>query len=346
MTRRLISTVGTSLLSNAPRHDFNPHSPDSLHTFLQRCPQEASAESNALSRLAQPGDELVFLHSDTEEGARCSEALTRSFAEQGFRVRGERIVGLSYNEKGFVQYGLQKLVKLLAQEIREAQRAGQLPVINATGGFKAEIAYATAVGLVFGVDVCYIHEKFRDIVTLPATPMGWDYSLFAWYSDFFDWLGTELRPTPDVQARLAGFPEVLQQFLQEEDGYTFLSPLGDAYLEAFRGMLETRRSLKLSASAQRDYASADYTTQGAYRQVLERLRLGGAGDWQRSAETLSGGVSKFPRGHTPHRVFLVERDGALHVLELSGHGNERRYQDLMQSIRWSQYEHGEFTDLP
>ena len=347
MTRRIISSVGTSLLTNAPRYDFNPKDPKSLYVFLQRHPQKASAEANALSRLTQQGDELVFLHSDTEDGQSCSAALADFFAGQGFKTRSERIAGLSYNEKGFVQHGLRQFVRLLAREIRQAQRSALVPLISATGGFKAEIAYATAVGLVFQVPVSYIHEKFGDIVTLPATPVSWDYSLFTWHQDFFEWLDAEPRPTPEVQNRLHALPDTVALLLEDaEDGFTYLSPLGEAYLEAFQGQAEGRRPLLLSASAEKTYRTLDYTAQGLYRGVLERLRLGEAGDWRRSAEAVREGIYKFPKGHTAARVFFGEREGALYVLELSGHFDERHYQDLMQNIRWSHYEHDEFTELP
>lgn len=347
MSQRIISTVGTSLLTNARRLGFDPDDPSALHTLLQQRPQEACAESNALSRLAQAGDELVFLHSDTAEGERCSSVLADAFAAQGFAARSERVVGLSYNEKGFVQHGLRQFVRLLAEEIRGAQRRGLSPSINATGGFKAEIAYATAVGLVFQTPVSYIHERFGDIVTLPASPIAWDYALFSWYRDFFEWVDAEPRATREVQGRLHGLPESVTLLLEDaEDGFTYLSPLGEAYLEAFKGQQESRRPLKLSASAEKAYRNLDFSAQDRYRQVLERLRLGSEGDWQRSAEAVRGGIYKFPKGHTAERVFFGERDGVLYVLELCGHDDERRYQALIKQIDWGDYDRGAFTELP
>lgn len=346
MTRLIISTVGTSLLGNAKRWDFNPEDHSSLVTFLQLEPQKASAESNALSRLAQPGDELVFLHSDTPDGAVCSEALTAHFSERGFRTRSLRIAGLTYHERGFVQHGLRNFIRLLAQELRAAGRSGRMALINATGGFKAEIAYATAVGLVFQTPVSYIHEMFGDIVTLPATPITWDYSLFTWYSDFFDWLDAEPRPTPEVQGRLRALPEQVASLLDEaEDGHTYLSPLGEAYLEAFRGQQEQRRPLWLSSPAKRDYAALDFTSQGAFRQLIERLQHGQVGDWKRSSEAVRDNIYKFPKGHSSHRLFVREQGGALWVLELSGHSDKRQYQQLIQGIRWQDYDPAQFTEL-
>jgi putative CRISPR-associated protein (TIGR02619 family) len=344
---RMISTVGTSLLGNAARSGVDGQDAEALHALLKKDPQRASAESNALSRLTQAGDELVFLHSDTEEGARCSRVLADFYRAQGFRARSERVAGLSYDEKGFVQHGLRQLVRLLAQEIRGAQRRGLTPSINATGGFKAEIAYATAVGLVFQTPVSYIHEKFGDIVTLPATPVSWDYSLFAWYRDFFDWLDTEPRRTHEVRGRLHALPESVALLIEDaEDGHTYLSPLGEAYLEAFRGQQESRRPLLLSASAEATYKRLELGAQDRYRGVLERLRLGAPRDWQRSAEAVRGGVYKFPKGHTAERVFFSERGGKLYVLELCGHDDERRYQALIARIDWGDYDPDSFTELP
>ncbi|KEF33966.1 CRISPR-associated protein [Deinococcus sp. RL] len=346
MSQCLISTVGTSLLGNANNPRANPDglSPAAL---LRRDPQRASAEANAITRLAAPGDTLVFLHSDTEDGERCAALLAEYFAGLGHPVRRERIAGLSYHEKGFVSHGLRSLVRLLAGELRAARRAGQQPLINATGGFKAEIAYATAVGLMFGVPVCYIHERFGDVVTLPASPVGWDYSLIAWHRDFFDWLDEEPRPTVRVQERLAALPDSVALLVEDApDGFSYLSPLGEAYLEAFRGQPDLRRPLRLSPSALRTLDTLDFSTRSAYLGLLERLRHGGPGDWQRSSELVRGDVYKFPKGRSVQRAFVREDEDGLWVLELCGHEDERRYQSLIQGIRAQAYDGANFTALP
>lgn len=346
MSQTIISTVGTSLLSNAARHGFDAQKPDDLHALLQSEPQKASAEANAITRLVEPGDELVFLYSDTEEGQLCAGALVRYFSQQGYRSRLQRIEGLAYNEKGFISHGLRAFVRLMAQEIRAAQASGRSPLLNATGGFKAEIAYATALGLMFHTPVSYIHEKFGDIVTLPATPIGWDYSLFVWYSDFFNWMDKGPHPTVEVQSWLGGLPDTVSLLLEEADELTGLSPLGEAYLEAFRGEKLNRKPLWVSDTAMKTLDAQDFTTRMGFLHVLERLRKGDGEHWQRLTETLSGGVNKFPKGRGALRVFLVERENGLHVLEFSGHREEREYQGLMQTIRWSQYEGEFFHELP
>lgn len=346
MSRLIISTVGTSLLGNIKNPKWNPNGLTDHQDFFRFDPQKAAAESNALSRLAGKGDELVFLHSDTPEGMLCSEALTTYFQGQGFEARSVRIAGLSYQERGFVQHGLRNFIRLLAGELKAAQRQGRSALINATGGFKAEIAYATAVGLVFHTPVCYIHEMFNDIVTLPATPISWDYSLFAWHSDFFDWIDAEARSTPEVRQRLLALPEQVALLLEDaNDGYSYLSPLGEAYLEAFRGRLEEGQIVPvwLSERAKRDWDSYDTSTKHLFLRIIERLRIPEIR--ASNAERIKGSDAVvMPQGHVNERLFFSERDGKLYVLELTRHGSN--YQQLCnRGVSWRDYQDDQFTKL-
>src|SRR5207302_378624 len=95
---------------------------------------------------------------------------------------------LNYTESRFKLRGLRSLVATLIDLIRRQRKEGREVHINATGGFKAEIAYATLVGLLFDVRVYYIHEAFHDIIEMPPTPISWDYSLLADHEDFFQWI--------------------------------------------------------------------------------------------------------------------------------------------------------------
>ncbi|MCS7008993.1 MAG: putative CRISPR-associated protein, partial [Chthoniobacterales bacterium] len=156
MSNVILTTVGTSLLINARRDGLVQDG--EILEYLKQDPQKASAETNSLSRILQPGDEIVLLHSDTPEGARAAELLEQYWEEQKIPCVRVRIPGLAYEARGFVNHGLKNLVRTLAGEIRKARRRQFQAIINATGGFKAEIAYATALGLVYKVPVYYIHE--------------------------------------------------------------------------------------------------------------------------------------------------------------------------------------------
>lgn len=348
MSRLIINTVGTSLKMNAfkaePAVDFDDAA--AMQAFLQARPQKASAEANTLSRLVEPGDQLVFLHSDTPDGMRCAQLLEDYFAGLGYPTKVERISGMTNQQAGFVNYGLRNFVRLLAQHIREAHRDGMAVGINNTGGFKVQIAYGNIVALLFKIPIYYIHENFQDVITLPATPISWDYSLFTWYGDFFDWLDAEPRPTPEVGGRVAGLPqEILALLWDAGDGFTYLSPLGEAYLEAFRGRLAEGQqvSVWLSARARRDWDSFDPSTRAMFFRIVERLRVPEIR--ASNAERIQGSDAVvMPQGHVNERLFFSERDGKLHILEFTQHG--RNYAQLCdRGVNWRDYQSDPFSEL-
>jgi putative CRISPR-associated protein (TIGR02619 family) len=198
--RTILTTVGTSLLGNAGRAlGASELSESDLANYLTReDPVRASAETNSLSRLLQDGDRVALLHSHTNEGQRSAEALRRHYGKQGYPAELLEVSDLSYAESRFKLRGLRALVAVLAQRIERERRQGREVLINATGGFKAEIAYATLVGLLFDVPVYYIHEQFNELIEMPAVPIGWDYSVLAAWEEFFDWIDSEPRPTDEV----------------------------------------------------------------------------------------------------------------------------------------------------
>jgi putative CRISPR-associated protein (TIGR02619 family) len=200
---------------------------------------KASAETNSLSRLIPSGDRVVFLHSQTAEGEQCAAALEKHFEAQGHTVELKPVPDLTYKESRFKMRGLRSLVATLCGLIRQERRLSREVLINATGGFKAEIAYATLIGLLFDVPVYCIHEAFRDIMEMPPTPIGWDYSLLADHDDFFEWITSDLRATGEVEQRLKPISQrqEIRLLLTDEENYTLLSPAGDAFYEAYRDRL-------------------------------------------------------------------------------------------------------------
>ncbi|MER3473403.1 MAG: hypothetical protein C4335_05085 [Armatimonadota bacterium] len=148
--RTIVTTAGTSLLTNAERAG----KAKSLQTYLRFTEQEkASAETNSLSRLLQEGDRIVFLHSQTKEGERAATALATFYSNNGYPSDLREVYDLQYHENRFKMRGLRALVATLVDIIRQEREQGREVLINATGGFKAEIAYATLVGLLFDVPV-------------------------------------------------------------------------------------------------------------------------------------------------------------------------------------------------
>jgi len=316
--RTILVTVGTSLLANARRAlDVQEPNEDDLTRYLAHTdPVAASAETNALGRLLRERDRLVLFHSQTEQGRRCAEALRRHFAR-----------------------GLRRLVALLADRIEKERRQGREVLINATGGFKAEIAYATLVGLLFDVPVSYIHEEFRDLIEVPAMPVAWDYSTFADWEEFFAWIdGEEPRPTDEVERRWPHLPNEVRVLLEEDDGYTYLSAAGVALRRAYDAALDQAVTVPvyLSASAAQTYEQADPSLRSRFDRALARLRSPALR--RASSEPVRDcDVLVSPRGHRDERLFWYEEDGAVYVCELARHSDQSYERLLERGVRRAQY---------
>lgn len=140
-----------------------------------------------------------------------------------------------------------------------------------------------------------------------------------------------------------GFKAEIGLLLEEmPDGYTVLSPLGQAYLEAFRAELEQaqQHSLFLSKRAWRDWEGFDPSTKERYRRILERLRLANRSA-QSELKSGRGDALGFPKGRVDERLFYAEEEGRIYVFALARHGPE--YERLCaEGVFWRDYPKEEF----
>lgn len=236
MTRMLICSVGTSLLAGRDRPwKWSPvggaEYPDAkvVDEWLQQAdPVKASAEMNTLSRLeVGPDDRLVFLHSDTPDGAFCAERLAAYYGRRCRSVELKRIAQLGYGARNFSR-GLKSLIDLTCGLIRQSRlgNTGERIIICATGGFKAEIAYLNLLGALLQVEVVYIHELHNELVTLPQLPLAWDTAFAARNKEFFQWIEEEPRRPVEVESWLNREPALRALVEDGDDGYVYLSPAG------------------------------------------------------------------------------------------------------------------------
>lgn len=322
--RTILVTVGTSVLTNAER--ALGKKPDELsdaeianHLRISE-PEKASAETNSLSKLnLQKGDKIIFLHSDTPEGERCARLL-RNHYECQYEAEVQRIPDLNYKERRFKMRGLRSLVATIIRLIQKEREQGRDVIINATGGFKAEIAYAVLIGLLFDLPVVYIHEQFRDIIEMPPVPIAWDYSLLVDHDDFFEWIKQDLRTTKEVDKQLRGRPDELRMLLTEEDGYTLLSPTGEAFYQAFKQRVEKVKDVQvlLSDNAWRSYEQMNEQEQEQVASYLHKLKLP---EWRRSnsEQPANADCLVAPRGHINLRLLYYEAEDGLRVCEILRH---------------------------
>ncbi|MBI2566863.1 MAG: putative CRISPR-associated protein [Candidatus Schekmanbacteria bacterium] len=247
MPRRLIATVGTSLLTNREERPWGGWNvrdgrplPDAavVDAWLEKAdPVKACAESNTLSALDVGGpDRVALLCSGTAEGRFCAARLARYYeavvpcAEAAVR----EIEALGYQQDKFVQRGLRHFVDLAIAEVRKARAAAEEPVFCATGGFKAEIAFLNLLGALLGVEVYYLHEMFRKIVCLPRLPLAWDIDQVLRHEDFFTWIDSEPRRSGEVASWLRANPELRPLVEEDADGHAYLNAAGNMLYQAAR----------------------------------------------------------------------------------------------------------------
>lgn len=239
MSRLLITTVGTSLLTN---RDARPWSvwngrdgdplpdADSVDRWLAAAdPVRASAETNTLQSIGVcSADRMRLLHSDTPEGRFCSERLQHFYTAV---VRCRHVDARPLTALGYAhaksQKGLRALVDEAITAVRDAHEASLEPVFCATGGFKAEIAFLNLMGALLQVEVYYIHERFRDIVRLPRLPLVWDADWVLQRRKFFEWIDEEPRRSPAVASHLKADPGLLPLIDDDPDGHSYLNAAGN-----------------------------------------------------------------------------------------------------------------------
>ena len=140
---------------------------------------------------------LFFLHSDTPNGQAIAHVLRQYYRAQGHtlveNIKVEdfarpRHLGVSGTK------GLRQLARELCKILRE--RTPAACAINATGGYKAQIAIAVLLGQAIGVPVFYKHELFPEIIAFPPMPVALDFELWMRASGMLFDLVRDLNPAP------------------------------------------------------------------------------------------------------------------------------------------------------
>jgi len=193
MTRTILTTVGTSLLTGTSRpwyrwqHSQPLPAANDVETWLQQAnPIKATAETHTWYRLGlfdaddRNKIEVVLIHSQTEDGRYCAERLVSLAHHKGLKARSRQVDGLAYSDGPKFNRGLRQLARVVGEEIKRGQASGTVE-LAATGGFKAEIAIANLVGAVSDTPVHYIYEQFTSLITIEPIPV----TLRA------DWIGSD-----------------------------------------------------------------------------------------------------------------------------------------------------------
>ncbi len=248
--RTIIATVGTSLLTNPDigvdndkkrpwagwRQGHKLPDKETMVKYLRTADmRKASAETNTFQALPLwDNDKIILLHTQTDDGKICAEALKEFYEEQDYLVEVREITFLNYREKSFAEKGLKSLVTILFEEIDKADRDKRTPILCATGGFKAEIAFLNLIGILMGIEVCYIYEKFEELIQFPTFPITWNTDIVKENISFFEWIDEEPRNSGEVENRLHQHPYLRTLVVDGQDGNSYLSAAGDLLYKAYK----------------------------------------------------------------------------------------------------------------
>ena len=207
------------------------------------------AEINSLASLVAKGyaaadANLVFCHSDTADGQAIGRILEVYFRRAGHSsVQARTITDLQDRDpRLFRTRGLRNLAREVCKVIRDYGAASC--AINATGGYKAQIAIAVLMGQALGVPVYYKHELFDEIISFPPMPVALDFEAWMRLSGLLLVLQADLQPA-DLVEDYPDDAETLESLVDREtvDGvdYLELSPTGQIFHETFRERFRTTR---------------------------------------------------------------------------------------------------------
>lgn len=178
----VITTVGTSLLRNRyprPWSDYPSSNtlprPEEVARWLSSAdPTKASAEIHTWYRLGilepDEGCAIVLICTNTNEGIYCAERLCDYARSLGIEAKVVPVSELKYSSPEAFNRGLNRLVRVIAENIRSARNQGSV-AIAATGGYKAEIAVANLVGSLLNTPVYYIYDEFQQLVRIDPLPI-------------------------------------------------------------------------------------------------------------------------------------------------------------------------------
>lgn len=251
MRNALICTVGTSLLNNIVNSD-NSGIKEALEqenykkvvlSLMEHKPSKriCGAEINSNTsifekRLMEHRIFLYLLLSDTDDGNKIGNILKKYYLDNrnplGFQqVTCITIDGLTdANSHKFKSIGLKNLVKEISKIARD--RFSDHVLINATGGYKAQISFAGMIGQALQIPVCYLFEKFSEIIELPPQPISFDLSFWLENVALFYRL-SDYTTDIDVRSMDERFTTLIDHV--EENGQTLvcLSATGQLFHETF-----------------------------------------------------------------------------------------------------------------
>lgn len=334
MRNTLICTVGTSLIESNLKQienlsrgiaenwpEIKRYLEDGQWALLARelrtidprnriCGAEINTIEETRERRLLQIENLIFLVSDTDSGSNTGQLLRHYYSGREDmslkNVEYRTIEGLQdTSPKDFKQTGLRNLVREIGSII---ERFGRDQVaIDATGGYKAQIAVAVLIGQALDIPVFYKHERFAEIIDFPPMPISLDYDILGRNSDLLSELerGVSIHIEPDdaMEEKLS----VFLNSISDESGTLYeLNPIGQLYLTSFRIRYPKIITLHPLPPEQREQPRfSDHHYASGFREYVDKIWT--ENKWIRSCQAIEFGHKSSIKGR---KGFYVKTDGS------------------------------------
>ena len=289
----LICTVGTSLFGNLERLDsrdaefaafvraYQEQNWKALAEELGECEPTnrlCGAEINSVADLLSyrhvSRGHLHLLVSETSAGENIGAVLKHYFRNDGWTVDSRRIDDLRDDQPDtFRTRGLRNLAKTIG-ELVQSSGGTNYCAINATGGYKAQIAIAVLMGQALDIPVYYKHERFDAIIPFPPMPVSLDFSLWERASGMFTVLGRRGASEPwdrfqdDWDER---FEPLVNRVAIDGADHLELSATGQIFHETFRARFQKSKAKRLPRAATEEEKEAPKLGDHGYKQARESI---------------------------------------------------------------------------
>ncbi len=253
----LVCTVGTSLLGNLKNSEnqelqkaLQSRDPAMIARFMGKESPDVrmlGAEINSVnsilsSKRLDERKNLYLLCSDTEDGHFIGRVLEKYFQSGPLAFKNiDRLTvqGLTDQDpQKFRTEGLRDLVRRVADIVWSVGHNRIL--INATGGYKAQISFAGMIGQALDMPVCYMFEGFSEVIELPPQPIALDFSFWLQYVDLFYELAKD-EALENPASRDPRFQSLVDIEPVNGSEIIGLSPVGQLFHESFRHRFATQR---------------------------------------------------------------------------------------------------------
>ncbi|MCS7306218.1 MAG: putative CRISPR-associated protein [Thermoguttaceae bacterium] len=290
--RKILCTTGISIAEKAKQAAGEQKPLEQARAAIQKsieiCRQSTATTEEFLTRLSaethsllklrlSKNEEVVLLHTETEEGRLCAEAVQQVLEEElGVCCRLVQIEGLQVHDaERFRRVGIQKLFETLCKETERApENPDQKVILNATGGFKSVVPYLTLFGLLHRLEVVYIFERSPVLLRLPPVPINFDYERLSQAEKALAVLQQEgvmskerfFGLIPGLRYEDRSWYEALLE--EDERGYVTLSAFGNLLASS----LEREQSqVFLSPEARRTYEGGSRPEQEVWNLLLSKV---------------------------------------------------------------------------